>query len=656
MFTQMKNHVQHIFKSFDETSLFKVDLEKDVLYTAYLDAFPLDERQHHTCNCCRAFINNYGTIVEIKNNKIKTLWDFKMDAPYDKIPQVLHDLVSNAVIKNRFISDTKKLGVDSNKQRLEDGTIITWDHFYVPLKTSACVVAAKQIDTILGNNATTKQMFERALTSISLDAAQTVLELIAQNSLYRGAEFREIVKTFVKQKKAYDKLSTIEQDRFVWLNCKDGGRIRNTSIGTLLVDLTEGRALDDAVRAFETIVAPANYKRTTSLVTPKMIELAEQKINDLGLGDALSRRHAIASDISVSDLLFVNRDTKGSVFDEMKADVPVNMKSFSKVEEVPVETFIKEILPLSEKVEVLLENRLKDKFMSLIAPVNPDAANMFKWSNNISWAYSNNLTDSIKEKVKEAGGTVEGALRISLEWFNYDDLDLHVIEPDGNRISFNKKVSPHGFLDVDMNAGAGKTREAVENVIFKSNTKILEGEYKVIVHNFNKRENIDLGFNIEIEAMGTVINLQYNKAVANNQYKDVATFNYNKKTGITDFKSQVPEVSNSKKVNEVETNKFQKVKMICNSPNYFGENKIGNEHLFFIVEGAKIDTPINGFFNEFLRNDLTEHRKVFEVLGNKLKIQPADEQLTGIGFSLTQRDSLICKVTGKSTRTIKVII
>ena len=59
---------------------------------------------------------------------------------------------------------------------------------------------------------------------------------------------------------------------------------------------------------------------------------------------------------------------------------------------------------------------------------------MFKWDNKFSWAYNGDVTDSIAERVKEFGGSLEGDLRISLSWHCGDDLDLHLIEADQNEI------------------------------------------------------------------------------------------------------------------------------------------------------------------------------------------------------------------------------
>ena len=61
-----------------------------------------------------------------------------------------------------------------------------------------------------------------------------------------------------------------------------------------------------------------------------------------------------------------------------------------------------------------------------------------------------------------------------------------------------------------------------------------------------------------------------------------------------------------------------------------------------------------GFFNEFLNESLTEHRKVFEVLGAKMKVEESKNQLSGLGFSSTQRNQIVCKVQGSFSRIIKI--
>lgn len=62
----------------------------------------------------------------------------------------------------------------------------------------------------------------------------------------------------------------------------------------------------------------------------------------------------------------------------MMADVAVDPKKFSRVEEVSAEKFVNDILPTAKDVEALLENRHAQNMVSLIAPVNKESKSMFK--------------------------------------------------------------------------------------------------------------------------------------------------------------------------------------------------------------------------------------------------------------------------------------
>jgi len=66
------------------------------------------------------------------------------------------------------------------------------------------------------------------------------------------------------------------------------------------------------------------------------------------------------------------------------------------------------------------------------------------------------------------------------------------------------------------------------------------------------------------------------------------------------------------------------------------------------------DNP-NGFFNEYLKQELAEHKRVFEVLGSKMKVEDDENQLSGLGFSSTLREQVICKVEGNISRLLKII-
>jgi hypothetical protein len=96
---------------------------------------------------------------------------------------------------------------------------------------------------------------------------------------------------------------------------------------------------------------------------------------------------------------------------------------------------------------------------------------------------------------------------------------------------------------------------------------------------------------------------------------------------------------------------------MCLSPNYWGENNVGNKQYLFMLQGCKADIALRGYHIENLNSDLLAHRKVLEPLGEVLRVQPSDDkkQLCGLGFNATVKDSVILKVQGTHSRLIKVV-
>ena len=91
------------------------------------------------------------------------------------------------------------------------------------------------------------------------------------------------------------------------------------------------------------------------------------------------------------------------------------------------------------------------------------------------------------------------------------------------------------------------------------------------------------------------------------------------------------------------------------SPNYWDEQQgIGNKHYFFMLKDCINPEEPNGFYNEYLTYHLDKHKHVMEALGRQAKVETVKDQLSGIGFSSTKRDTLILKVKGNTERIIKV--
>jgi len=111
---------------------------------------------------------------------------------------------------------------------------------------------------------------------------------------------------------------------------------------------------------------------------------------------------------------------------------------------------------------------------------------------------TNSIVADMEQTLEEMGAG-HGLVNIALGWKTGDDLDLHVVTPNGREIYYNNKNADGGKLDVDMQVSTIVASPA-EHVDFPNPPS---GEYTVSVVNFKDRtEDSDTPFVVVVEIAG----------------------------------------------------------------------------------------------------------------------------------------------------------
>jgi hypothetical protein len=674
-----------------------------------LDSFPKEHNpifrdpnsSTKNCNHCKNFIRRYGNIVAIdKDYSITTMFDIEADEEYANTVKILSNAIKAAKITEVFFetydelnslpyetcrktNNEFQLGVASNPKRytkeeaekygvVKPNEVRTFHHMHLSLDKMFVDMSGGSVESIMGNFRDAKNVFQRAMETISLDTLRLVEDLINQGSLLDGTTHIFKIAEIIPLKEQYDNLSKKQRDNWCWVKSfkLPFAKFRNELIGVLCAELSEGEELNKAVLNWNKRVDPANYMKAVAPITKKQIEDAKKFVEENDYVDSFNRRFATIEDIKVSEILHTNvgkgEIKKVSIFDGVKSTSTRHKRSeFDGVEEVSIEKFMKDILPSCSSIEAFLTNSQEGNMVSMTTAASEDSKPIFKWDNNYSWTFNGNLAgkSQIKEAVKLAGGNVEGILNFRLAWNqsgeDNSDLDLWAVEPDGTKIGFSTEFRKNrgsasrspmsGQLDVDIMSPSGKL--AVENITWTDPKKMKDGTYRVYVHPYSPRNS--KGFKMEIEFGDETYTYSYDQAVKSVVYVAEIIL----KKGVFTIKHLIPATDGAgvnKEIYGLESNQFHKVNLVCVSPNHWGKNNVGNKHYFFMLEGAKPETPVRSFHNENLLPELAAHRKVLEVLGAKSQIEPVEKQLSGLGYNATVHDELVVKVQGTHKRMLKI--
>lgn len=646
--------------------LFTTDVEG--LYELYLSNIPEKKegtRQHFTCHGCRHFLERFGRLVTIDTEGVvrsaifdeATVPDFFVDATI-----AMRRAVLNSRVNGVFVPDVRVLGTPKTGE---------WTHLHIRLpqeminrnvlRSAHQVMAAKREDF---------NVLSRVAAQHTLETVDQAIALLKSETVNRGDRYVPHAEWFRHVLAKLDQFGSANAKRnYLWLAAAEApnGFIPSNSsnVGQLLSDISQ-YSLVEAGRKLAERLNPTTFMRSQTPPSANALREAEKtfvKLKEAGLvtEESLERRYAKIEEIPEMTwepkLKINSKPTEatgvfGHIAPKERKITPVRDMSLPS-KTMTWDKFQRTVLPTADKIEALIDN--PDRFMALVTAAHPDAPNMLQWDNEFSWYYHAGVDAEIKRRVENAGGRYEdNELRVSLSWENYTDLDIHAVTPQKRHIYFgNKRSTCGGWLDVDANGGHAQTMEPVENIRWQRNAP--NGRYRFYVHNYQERGTGKTPFKVELEVKGKT--WTYHGVSGSTGWQvDVFEFDY--------LNGEVTHIRHAAITSDeswtAQKNTFVEVKGITSSPNLWGENPVthAGNHTFFLLKDVKDESEGKGrgFFNEHLKSEFREIRRVLEAFATSAVIDGADEaSACGLGFSKDAEWNVTLKVTtGNTTQLVKI--
>ena len=136
----------------------------------------------------------------------------------------LDSFVKGNAISDIFVSKFKRVGTDYDFEGIS-GRSHKWTHMVLDLPDKWVSRIGESNESIQAKYRDTKNVFKHSLDEISMEAVDTVLELINSNTLYKGEEWKTQLVEFKKYKRigviAYSmfrslRLSWMIKHAFTW--------------------------------------------------------------------------------------------------------------------------------------------------------------------------------------------------------------------------------------------------------------------------------------------------------------------------------------------------------------------------------------------------------------------------------------------------------
>ena len=385
-FDALAESVRARFAAAEHDHLFTTDSGN--LVELYLSNLPAEERQHHTCHCCRRFLEQYGGLVNIgQDGKTRSaLWTATHNPHlYQPAVEAMIKRVEKSKVTGVFVSREKKLG------QFEAGG---FTHFSLSHKSlhDHLVFSDNQISAAKLEDFGT---LNRALAEFKQEHVAQALTLLTAESLYRSEKVLGPAQFLMDVHRSREGLRGSAKDNITWLyvaNAPAGFCTpRSSMVGTLLEDIAAGLSFDAVKRRFDAKMHPLQYQRPQAPASAGNIAQAEKIVEKMGIARSLERRFARLDEIQA-----IWRPTeepaaqgKGGVFGHLQAKGEAKVEPLTmKPQTITFEKFRRTVLDGAKKIELHLQGSMN--FCAMLTAVHADAPPILQWDhedqrNPVSW-------------------------------------------------------------------------------------------------------------------------------------------------------------------------------------------------------------------------------------------------------------------------------
>lgn len=411
-YDSLRTSCRETFARIGAGRLFQTDANG--LWELYLKNLPAQERQFHTCYCCRRFVETYGALVAIDEGGHTTpaMWSPDVSGMYGASSSSMFHAVESARVTSAFFS-----------KETVWGTPVTGDWTHLSVAPPAALVHRERSLTAGQKMAAKKQDFitvSAALSEFTRPMLDQALRLLLADALARSEKFIGPAKWL---RALHDRPNGRLGENVLWAaiaSAPDGYcHPKSSVIGPLLADIAAGLPFDDVKPKFEAMLHPLRYQRPQAAPAAGNIRAAEAIVEKLGVARSLERRFARLDEVPkawepraveakpAGRGIFAHLEPKQGAGAIKPIDLPESV--------VTAEKFVAKVLPMAEAMQFLVPAH--GNFIGMLTAEHADAPVIHKWGNPFSIYVYHGGSAAVQWKIEPSRWTTVSALvRVPCMW------------------------------------------------------------------------------------------------------------------------------------------------------------------------------------------------------------------------------------------------